>query len=341
MVDEVKNIVFPGKAHLGFGRVDIDVHQIGGHLQKQDSSRELALHHGALIGHFHARHHGAVADVTAIDIKVLHAAAGTAAPGLGDEAADTVDALAVVHLHKVAAELPAQNGVGRAAQLPIPGGDILQLALPDELDAHLRVAHGHVGHDIGHKGALAGIFFQEFHPGRSVEEEVPHPDGGAHAPGPRLNGVLFPALDMVAAGALRLGGAGQQLHPGHAGNGGQRFAAEPQRVDVVQVFFRADLAGGMADEGRGDIGCLDAAAVVADLNEFDAAGLDGKGDLRRACIDGVLQKFLDHRRRPLHHFACRDQLCRVFIQHMDLCHRGSLLCICVGDTLNIRRSCCP
>lgn len=81
VINEVKDIVFPGKAHLSLGRVDIDIHKVSGHFQKQDSSRELALHRGAFERCFHSRHHGAVADIAPIDVEILHTAAGAAAPG--------------------------------------------------------------------------------------------------------------------------------------------------------------------------------------------------------------------------------------------------------------------
>ena len=140
-----------------------------------------------------------------------------------------------------------------------------------------------MAHEVGHEGALAGILFEELHPGGRVEEEVPDADGGTDAPGTRFDGLLFPALDAVEGGALVGLGTGEQLDPGHAGDGGQRLAPKAQRVDAVEVVFRPDLAGGVADEGCGDVFRLDAGAVVADLDEADASRLDGDGDLGRAC----------------------------------------------------------
>ena len=279
MVDEVEDVVFPGKADFCFCRMDVDIHKVGGHLKKQDPSRKLALHRGTLERHFHARHHGAVADIAAIDIEILHTAAGAAAAGLGDETPDPVNTLAVIHLHEVTAELPTQHGVSCAAELAVTGGDILQFAFADELEAHLGVAQGHMAHDVGHESTLAGILFEELHPGGRVEKEVTDPDGGADASRTRLDGLLFPALDTVEGSALVGLGAGEHFDAGHAGDRGQCFAAEAQRVDAGEVVFRPDLAGGMADEGRGDVFCLDAGAVVADLNQTDTARLDGDGDL--------------------------------------------------------------
>ena len=34
MVDEVEDVVFPGKADFCFCRMDVDIHKVGGHLKK-------------------------------------------------------------------------------------------------------------------------------------------------------------------------------------------------------------------------------------------------------------------------------------------------------------------
>ena len=237
VVDGVKDVVFPGKADFGLGGVDVDVHKLGRHLEHQNAAGELALHGGALEGGLHPGHHGAVVDGAAVDVKILHAAAGPAAAGRGDQPVDGVQTLPAGHFEQVAAELTAEHRVGGAAQLPVAGGDILGLALPDELEADLGVAEGLPGDHVGHKGALAGVLFQELHPGGGIEEEVPHPDGGAHRPGSRLGGLLFPAFVAVEDGAVAALGAGQQLHPGDAGDGSQRLPPEAEGVDGGQVVL--------------------------------------------------------------------------------------------------------
>ena len=90
-----------------------------------------------------------------------------------------------------------------------------------------------MGDRIGHEGALAGILFQKLHPGGGVIEEVPHPDGSADAAGTRLDGGSITALDAVDRGAFVRLGAGQHLHPRHAGNGSQCLAAETEGMDMV------------------------------------------------------------------------------------------------------------
>ena len=320
MIDDIEHVIFPGKASFDLCRVDIDVHKVGGHFQQQDTARELALHGSTLKGHFHARHDGAVAHIAAIDVEMLHTAAGAAALGRGDQTGDPVQPFLRVHLDEVAAELPPQHRVGGAAQLTIAGGDILQLALPDELDTDLRVAERHMTHVICHKGALAGVLFEELHAGGGIVEQVLHPDGGAHSTGGRLPALLLAAGDAVAGGKLVHLGAGEQLYPRYAGNRGQCLAAEAQCMDAVQVIRLFNFAGGVADEGCRDILGINAGAVIADLNQLYTAGFNADGNLRRTGVDGVFQKLLDHRCGALHHLTGGNQFSGMLIQNMDDCH---------------------
>ena len=320
VVNNIEHVIFPGKAGFDLCRVDIDVYKVGGHFQQQDAARELALHGRAFEGHFHACHDGAVAHIAAVDVEMLHTATGAAALGRGDQTGDPVQPFLGVHLDEVAAELPPQHRIGGAAQLAIAGGDILQLALTDKFDADLRVAECHMTHVICHKGALAGVLFEELHAGGGVIEQILHPDGGAHSAGSRLPALLLAAGDAVAGGKLVYLGAGEQLYPCHAGNGSQCLAAEAQRMDAVQIVRLFNFAGGVADKGCRDILSINAGAVIADLDQLYAAGLDAYGDLRCTGIDGVFQKLLDHRCRALHHLTGGDQLRGMLIQYMDDCH---------------------
>ena len=72
-------------------------------------------------GHLHASHHGAVAHIAAIDVKMLHTSAGAAAFGRGDQTGDAVHALLIFQLNEVPAELPAQHRIGCTAQLAVAG----------------------------------------------------------------------------------------------------------------------------------------------------------------------------------------------------------------------------
>ena len=320
MVNEVENIVFAGEADFRFGRVNVHIHEVRRHFQKQDSSGEFALHRGALEGHFHARHHGAVADIAAIDIEVLHTPAGAAALGLGDEAPHPVDALPVVQLNEITAELPAQNGIGCTAQLAVTGGHELLLAVPQKAECNFRVGQRFMQNDICHKSSLTDVLFQELHAGGRIIEQIVHRYGGAARAGAGLHALGLAALNAIAAGVFVRFGAGQHLYPGHAGDGSKRFAAEAKGVDVAQILGTGNFAGCVAHKGFIDILCLNAAAVIRNLQLLNAAAHDGERDLRCTSVDGVFQQFLCNRSRPLHHLACGDQFSGMLIQYANFCH---------------------
>ena len=91
-------------------------------------------------------------------------------------------------------------------------------------------------------------------------------------------------------------------------------------MDAVQVIRLFNFAGGVADEGRWDILGINTGAVIADLDQLYAAGLDAYGNLRCTGVDGVFQQLLDHRCRTLYHLTGGDQLRSMLIQNMDDCH---------------------
>ena len=91
-------------------------------------------------------------------------------------------------------------------------------------------------------------------------------------------------------------------------------------MDADKVVRRLDLAGGVSDESSGDVFGFNAGAVVADLDQLHAAGLNAHGDLAGTRVDGVFQQFLDHRCGALHHLTGGNQLRGMLIQNMDDCH---------------------
>ena len=253
---------------------------------------------------------------------MLRAARTAAGARRGDEAGHLVDAALPLDRQQVAGKLPPKHGVGRAAQVAVAGGDKLLLAVLDEPEADFRVGERDVQHSLTDIAALARVLFQELHPGGGIIKQVVDRDCRAAAARAGLDFSAFPSFDAVKAGELILVGLGQQFHPGDACDGGKRFAAETEGVDVGEIFGRSDLARRMADEGVLDRFSLDAAAVVRNLQLFDAAAADREGDLACAGVDRIFQQFFRDRSRPLDHLARRNQLGRVFIQNVNFGHRN-------------------
>ena len=163
-------------------------------------------------------------------------------------------------------------------------------------------------HQPRHGGGLGTVLLHEFQPGRGVVKEVRHPDGGA------LRGALLP--DRLHVSALTMDGGtygilrppGQHIHPADGGNGRQSLAAEAKGPDFGQILRRAELAGGVAQKGGGQLLRRDAAAVVRHPDQAHAAPLDLHHDGGGSGVDGIFHQLLHNGGRPLHHLACGDEV---------------------------------
>ena len=128
------------------------------------------------------------------------------------------------------------------------------------------------------------------------------------------------AVDLDDRAGRPVGSAGFQTQARNRSNRRQRLAAKTQGRNIQQVFGILDLRGRVALEGQQGVVAHHAAAVVGDLDELLAAGLDLNLDARRTGIERVLQQLLHHRRRPLHHFAGGDLVRDVFGENVDAAH---------------------
>ena len=99
---------------------------------------------------------------------------------------------------------------------------------------------------------------------------------------------------------------GGQGEAADRGDGRQRLAAESEGCNGFQVVERGDLAGGMARDREGQFACRDAAAVIADPDQADAAFLEVDLDAACAGVECVLDQFLDDGRGPFDDFAGGD-----------------------------------
>lgn len=86
----------------------------------------------------------------------------------------------------------------------------------------------------------------------------------------------------------------------------QRLAAEAQRGHRFQVVDGSDLAGGVAAHRQRQLLGRDAAAIVADADQADAAFLQVDIDALGARVERVLDQLLHHGGGPLDHFAGGD-----------------------------------
>ena len=290
----------------------------------QHAAGEPALQQLVLIGFLQRRRQQLGLDEAAVDEQHLLAAAAVAIERLGNEA---------LHLHVAAAagdgqqtkgEIAAHGGVDGGQQLPVAGGMEDLLPITDQLEGHVGVAQGQMLHHAGHGGALGAVLLHELHAGGGVVKEVADADGGALRAAGRLRLAGLAALQMEGRAHLLACGAGEDIHPRYGGDGGQCLAPEAQRADGRQIGGGADLAGGVAQEGGGQLLRRDAAAVVGDADIGQAAALDLRHDGGRARVDGVLQQLLHDAGGTLHHLAGGDKIRHMGRQTLDLRHGSSL-----------------
>ena len=222
-------------------------------------------------------------------------------------------------------KFPAQGGINGGEQLAVAGGVELFRAVPQQFEGKALVGQGLVLHHGGGSRGLGAVLFHEFHAGGRVVEQIADGDDGALGAAALLQGAGDAGLQAQPRAHCRAPAAGGDLHPGHGGNGGQGFAAEAQGADGGQILRRAQLGGGVAQEGGGQLLGGDAAAVIADADQAHAAAPQFHGHGGGPGVDGVFQQFLDHAGGPFHHLAGGDHIRQVGRKLLNQRHRRSFL----------------
>ena len=128
-------------------------------------------------------------------------------------------------------------------------------------------------------------------------------------------------LEPQAAFGVR--GAGGDGEFGHRADGSEGLAAKAEGADIVEVVGR-QLGGGVALDGEDKVLRIHAMAIVFDADQAFAASSGGDDDPAGAGVDAVFHQFLDHARRPFHHFAGSDAVHEVWRQLADGQGRFSL-----------------
>ena len=101
---------------------------------------------------------------------------------------------------------------------------------------------------------------------------------------------------------------GQHVHPADGGNSRQSLTTEAKGPDFSQILRRAELTGGVAQKGSGQLLRRDAAAVVCHPDQAHAAPLDLHHDGGGSGVDGVFHQLLYNGGGALHHLAGGDQV---------------------------------
>ena len=323
VIDAVEGVALVQEFDLRLGRMDVHVHRPQGHGDLQHAGGEAAHHHLVFIGLLQRRGEDVGLDIAAVDEEDLIVSVAAGGGGPGDVALHPGLLPAGGELHHLHGRLAAEDRVDGAEQLPVAGGGHLLLAVAQEGDGQVGMGQGLPLHRGEHRRALSAVALHEFHAGGRVVEQVADNDRGAlGAPGLAALGDL-PRLQGQARPEGRALGAGQQIDLRHRGDGGQGLAPEAQSADGLQILFRADLAGGVAQEGDLRVLRRHAAAVVGHADGDHAAVLDRYGDVFCPRVHGVFQQLLDHGGRTLYHLAGGDQIRHMGGKLMNDAHGAS------------------
>ncbi len=139
-----------------------------------------------------------------------------------------------------------------------------------------------------------------------VEEQVLDLDARAGRAVPRADGAEIAAVADDFGAAAFFGRPRLQRHLGDAADGGEGFAAEAEGLDAKEVVGVVELAGGVGGEGQRQVVGVDAAAVVGDADQLDAALFHVHVHAAGAGVDGVFEEFLEDAGRPFDDLAGGD-----------------------------------
>ena len=117
-----------------------------------------------------------------------------------------------------------------------------------------------------------------------------------------------------------IAGATGESQVGDSRDAGQRLAAKTHACNALEIVECGDLARGVTGERKPELLFADAVAVVADLEQLDAAAGELHADVMRAGVEAVLQQFLEGRGRPLHYLARGDLVDQQVRQNANRSH---------------------
>ena len=307
--DEAAHEARIAKAHLGLGRVHVDVDLARFAFDEEGDDRVPVGGQEIEVGPAQRAGERLVAHGAAVDEDELLARVRTAIGRQADPAQELDAVAARIEFERICGEVVAQRlaqplgaaRFARAASRPVKArADVAR-----EREARLGRGHRQPLDDVGYGYRLGPVGFQELEPRRRRGEEIARLDPRARRCGAGLDRALDPVLDDDLQGRRRAAHAGADLEPRHGGDRGQRLAAEAEGRDGHEIAV-GDFRRRVPLDAEGEIGFVHAAPVVGDADEPAPARLDRDLDPFRPGVERVLDQFLHRRGRPLDHFARGD-----------------------------------
>jgi hypothetical protein len=277
--------------HLGFRGVDVDIDAVRRDPQEQVHLGASLLDGGDAVRLDDRVRDRPVLDDPAVDEHVLHAPGRPLVPQGGGVALDAQSAGLLAHLDQVGPvaeqlkEPLAQVRDRRALQQTA--------AAAGDGEAHLRVAECELRRQPRDLGGFRRVGLQELAPRRQIVEEVRDLDAGAFGGADLADRGDRAGVHLDFGPALGAARARAHREMRDRGDAGQRLAAEPEGVDRAEIRRVRDLARGVPLDRQPGIVGVHAGAVVLDPDQSLAAELHRNGDAPRACVERVLDEFLD------------------------------------------------
>ena len=329
---------------FSLGRMDVDVHLVGGHLQKEQHDRIECGRQDVAIGFENGVDDDFVPDEAAVDededgvaVELLHLrladeavqaqvagsgwlVVGLAAPGWRFGQSGAVERKLGGHGQKLVERLPAKDLVDALGVGGYGRGDEDGIGGRVQLPVHLRVGQRVVRDQAGDMRELGGFRLEKLAACRSIEEKIANGDGGSGRQASLFHGEDASAGDLDDRAGGLIGITRFQAHAGDGGNTGHSLTSKAEGGDGQQVVVVLELAGGVALKGQQGVVAHHSAAVIGDLDELAATGFDVHANAGGTCVERVFEQFLDHRGRAFHHLSGGDLVGDVFAENVDAAH---------------------
>ncbi len=187
---------------------------------------------------------------------------------------------------------------------------------------------------------------QKLAPRRHVVEQLAHFHGGAGCLRLGYHFAQLAAFHLQGRAMFVTGPARSQRETADRGDGWQCFTSESQGGHRFKIIERSDLAGCVAGNRQRQLLRGNAATVIADADQADAALFQVDIDAQRAGIQCVLDQFLDHGRGTFNDFARGDLVDEGIGELADLHGEAALrrpvkaaVMIAEGGGFMVRRHC--
>ena len=199
--------------------------------QVQHARRESADHELVAVRLLEGGGHRLRAHVAAVDEKELIGAVAARRAGFGNVTGQRIVFPAAADLDHLLRALPAEHGVDRAEELPVAGGMEKLLAVADHADRDLGVGDRQAGNGGDQRGSFDRVALHEFHSCRGVVEQVADDDRRAVGAADAVALGHDARVQVQTRAEIAVRGFGHQVDARDGGNGGERLAAEAERMD--------------------------------------------------------------------------------------------------------------